>query len=527
MPAKHLLGNLLFSCLALCVLLVAPAAEAAWCTVCNSCGGLCETCGNAVGPDVIVGRLAQDQGLGAEIVNYGAGGGSPATIEAFSVGTTSCNVGNAWLDWLESPNVNHPVIGQNCFRLKNFSGVNRFEQIGQSWLKHGFYALSERACCSSCLATDGSHLGVGCSDPYNASRNGGQFAAGPKYAVNATTGVHYHPSGLPSYSGTVARRLQVKISDLENSDGTGSTKYFVEGQYVAADDAASGNKDNNCSYRILTVSGSGTSWTFGVLGGGPYTDAADQWTRRMKPAIYAWSEYDTGVATVSVVTPEDANVDPDLTVALVIVAAKATDLGGGQWNYEYAVQNVNSDRSIASFSVPITPYASVSNIGFHDVDYHSGDGIGNVTTDGTDWPGVFSPANASVSWAVTQTYGQNVNANALRWGTLYNFRFDANVPPNSVDASITMQQFKPGAQTVTASITVPTTTTSCLRGDINNDGLIDGLDIARFCDIVVTNDVDATPREKCAGDLEASPDFLIDADDVDNFANCLLAGGGC
>ena len=30
----------------------------------------------------------------------------------------------------------------------------------------------------------------------------------------------------------------------------------------------------------------------------------------------------------------------------------------------------------------------------------------------------------------------NANANALRWGTLYNFRFDSNRPPQTVSATI-------------------------------------------------------------------------------------------
>lgn len=496
-------------------------ALAGTCTTCNACG-LCNTCANPVGPDVIVGRLIQDQGFGPEMNNYA----SSAGIEVFSVGTTSCNIGDAQLLWDAFPATTHPVIGQNCFRLKTVDGSTRFEQLGQSWLKHGFYALSENACCASCAGTDGSRLGVGCSDPYQASRNGGQGSAGPKYAVNATTGVHYHPSSLASWSGSVARRLQVKIADLEESDGSGPTKYFVEGQYVSPDDAAAGNKNNNASYRMITVSSSVTPWTFSFLGGGPYADPADYWTRRGQPAIRAWQEYDPAVSITEVVTPENANPDPDLAVALVLVGARATSLGGSLWHFEYAVQNLNSDRSVASFAVPITPYASVTNIGFRDVDYHSGDGIGNLTTDGTDWPGSFVPANATVSWALTLTYGQNVNANALRWGTMYNFRFDADVPPNPSNADVGLMQFKPGAQALTASTIVPTTALACLKGDMNDDGQVDALDIARFCDLVVSGGAGATARERCAGDVAPTPNYLVDTDDIDNFALCVL-GGGC
>ena len=83
-----------------------------------------------IGPNVIVGDLNG-------VANYAAIGG----IDAFAVGTTSCNVGDADLDWVSGNNL-HPVIGQHAFRMKD----GRFEQIGQSWLKHGFLALSQTLC---------------------------------------------------------------------------------------------------------------------------------------------------------------------------------------------------------------------------------------------------------------------------------------------------------------------------------------------------------------------------------------------
>ena len=79
-------------------------------------------------PDVIVGDLH-------ELSRYGSTGG----ITGYSVGTVSCNLGSCWLNWI-SNNAEHPVIGQTMFRLKD----GRFEQIGQSWLKHGFTALHEQ-----------------------------------------------------------------------------------------------------------------------------------------------------------------------------------------------------------------------------------------------------------------------------------------------------------------------------------------------------------------------------------------------
>jgi hypothetical protein len=100
-----------------------------------------------------------------------------------------------------------------------------------------------------------------------------------------------------------------------------------------------------------------------------------------------------------------------------VLASRVTDLGGGTWHYEYALYNMNSDRSIASVSVPVNPAVIVSNIGFHDVAYLAGDGEGGVNRDGTDWPGV--NAAGAVSWATTP-FATNNNANALRFHTTYN-----------------------------------------------------------------------------------------------------------
>jgi hypothetical protein len=113
----------------------------------------------------------------------------------------------------------------------------------------------------------------------------------------------------------------------------------------------------------------------------------------------------------------------------------------GRWIYEYALQNLNSDQSAGGYTIPIHPGARASSIGFHDVAYHSGDPY-----DGTDWPGVRT--GGEIAWATTP-FGTNVNANAIRWGTLYNFRVTSNAPPER--GTVTIGLFKPS---VNASLDV-------------------------------------------------------------------------
>ena len=50
----------------------------------------------------------------------------------------------------------------------------RFEQVGQSNVKHAFTALQNNICGFGCQSSGtGTLLGAGCSDPYSASLNAG------------------------------------------------------------------------------------------------------------------------------------------------------------------------------------------------------------------------------------------------------------------------------------------------------------------------------------------------------------------
>jgi hypothetical protein len=370
------------------------------------------TCQGHTGPDVIVGDITGP-------ANYSAIGG----YEALSLGSYSCNMGTQPVGWHAGTN-QHPVIGGELYRYKVVNGAGRFEQVGLSWLKHGFYALSNNLCCNNCQPTDGSILGVGCSDPYTASRNGDPTGMGPRYQVNAHTGFFIYPPPAPSGGNT--GRLEVAVTDLEVSS-SGGTRYFGNCQYVTPDDATANNQNNNSSYREVTVTGSGSAWTFGFTGG----------THREIPAIKAWQACESGVTMTNIQLANEG---------LLIFGFKTTPLSGGQYHYEYAIYNMNSDLSVGSFSLPVPANVTLSNVGFHDVTRRGGDGGGGINYDGTDWP--HTNAGGNLSWS-TSTFAQNQNANAIRWGTTYNFHFDANASPTS--GTITIGTFKNAGSVQTTS----------------------------------------------------------------------------
>ncbi|PYK17555.1 MAG: hypothetical protein DME56_15015 [Verrucomicrobia bacterium] len=133
------------------------------------------------GPDVIVGDLPDVEQLG-----------SAGTRVGLAVATTSCNNGDQPVDWFQLPNTDHPVVPQNFYRMSSGAdNTERFEQIGQSWLKHTFFALEDDACgfgCNTSGCVTGSHLCPGCSDPYSAGLNGDQTQIGSRAWVNPFTG---------------------------------------------------------------------------------------------------------------------------------------------------------------------------------------------------------------------------------------------------------------------------------------------------------------------------------------------------
>jgi hypothetical protein len=423
---------------------------------------LCDVPGEE--PDVIVGNLHQ-------IDRFGPVG----DITAFAIGTVSCNIGTCWLDWFQAPSNQHPVIGQSVYRLKD----GRFEHLGQGWLKHGFFALSQGFCFNDCEGTTGTHLGVHCSDPYSAFLNGQQNNLGPKFEVNATTGVHPHPvTDINETGDAIFKRVQVHNDDLDPALNAGAL-YFVEGHYVTADDSAAGNQNNNASYRKVTVSGSGNIYSLNF----------DGVIQQQMPAIRAWQVFDTDVAEVDVQVPSDG---------LYIVGAKATDLGGGTWHYEYAVHNLNAHRSANSFSVPIPAGTTVTNIGFHDVDYHSGS-----PQDRDDWNATVG--GGSVTWSTLDwSAASDIIANALRWGTLYNFRFDADVEPSVNDVTIGL--FRPGTPSEVSALTVAPNV-------CNFSGTCDAGETT--CNCEADCGAPPSPEALCGDFTDNDCDLMVDCADVD------------
>lgn len=66
------------------------------------------------------------------------------------------------------------------------------------------------------------------------------------------------------------------------------------------------------------------------------------------------------------------------------------------------------------------------------------------------------------------------------------------------------------------------TAVTCMKGDMNGNGTVDGDDIAKFVEILLLGG--GTPVEICAGDVTAPLNNAIDPGDVPTFVECLLNG---
>lgn len=258
---------------------------------------------------------------------------------------------------------------------------------------------------------------MGCSDTYSVSNNGSRFYLGPReeidpHAVTWTacgsffdgTPVDCNRSYFGNEPNQVNHRLEVYDEDL---DVPGASFYY-EGAYFVAGDAALAN---NIGWRACTTTWSGSSWQFQDI----VQDPQFPLTPNPGPVVRIWGDQQNQIQ----VAADDGEV---------WLAVQVTDLGGGQWHYEYALYNRTSERGVYSFSVP-TGGATVTNPGFRDIDKDPA----------TDW--TVTVAQGLVTWA-TDDWISNPDAPALTFQTMFNFRFDADQPP--VPALARGRIFKPG-----------------------------------------------------------------------------------
>lgn len=362
-------------------------------------------------------QLTQDVGMSAMsgVAQVGRIGTFPNGTAGLAISTTSCGIGTGDIPWFAPMNPNHPVIVQNLYSLRG----GKFEQIGEAFLKHGFFATNSAGCGTCDNPGTGSLLGPGCADTYGTGNNSDRRWLGPRDEVNPLTGVwdcnnslfsNFQPDCVDRRNTTtvgldaVARRIEVPDQDL-----VGGANVVFEAYYITPGDI---NTYNQIGWRRATPVSSGSNWTFTGLT--PMT---------LGPAIMGWGDRQ------KIAEPR---TDGD-----AIVAVKVINLGNGTFSYDYAVYNHTVDRKIRSFKIPIETGLNLTNVQFRDID----------TNAANDWS--FNYSNKGFITFQTGAPG-SANANPLTYASVFNFRFTADIGP-VLASNAELGIFEPGAFTTVAT----------------------------------------------------------------------------
>jgi hypothetical protein len=179
-------------------------------------------------------------------------------------------------------------------------------------------------------------------------------------------------------------------------------------------------------YREIQPFKNGSTWQINLVNAG----AADH-DFFLGPALNRW--VDPGAP------PANAMNQELLTpLGRARVAMKVTDVGEGQWRYQYALMNfdyahvridpahasepnmkVLENHGFSSFSVPLPNGVVATSLHFDDADNSAGN----------DWIAT-NTAGSAVTWNAP------AGGNTLDWGKLYRFEFTASSPPAAATIGI-------------------------------------------------------------------------------------------
>ncbi|MBA8884029.1 hypothetical protein [Dokdonella fugitiva] len=341
------------------------------------------------------------------------------------------NVGETAVAWYAHFSGEHPPYGndQHPFLVWNLYRVDRdgrIRQIGVSAAKHAFFSINER-----CRCAGGNVFWPGCEDIYSASSNdngsgNGEQNLAPRAEIVPFTGQWARCGSawdrdcdgrMDPGSGAqdlYRYRMLVDESDLLPPLATGA-RYFFEYWYVVRDDA---DVYDTMGHREIRPRKTGAAWQVDLVDAG-----ADDHDFFLGPVVNRWVDPAHEDATRT-------NRELQTPLGRARVAAKATDLGGGRWRYEYAVMNVDyalvrfdpaharepdlkllESRGFTTFSVPVPDGVAVESARSADAD---GDGD-------DDWR--MRVAGGAVTWNAP------ASRNSLAWGTLHHFEFVARRAP--------------------------------------------------------------------------------------------------
>ncbi len=328
------------------------------------------------------------------------GAAHPNGNAGMSMLNTMCNPGSINIPWQAPMQPNHPMFG---FIATRETGGRMVQVSDWSYCKHAFTSTNFNGACGTCQNPGtGSLMGINCSDTYGAGNNGDRTYLGPPAEIDPWLGVwnpvgSYFDKGFPEVASpangdgarsnitptdAVMNRMTIKESDLL----TAGTFYY--GIQLIHRGEAVANRGDNLASRGFAPTWNGTQWSFANTAAQAYGSILSRWS---------------GATGNSATNGADDG--------RIFVASKVTTIVGG-FHYEYGVHNVDSNRGIASFRIPVGAGATVTAFGFRDIDT---DALNN-------WVG------ARVGNEIVFTAPGN---NPQNWNTVFNCWFDCTQAPST------------------------------------------------------------------------------------------------
>lgn len=376
-----------------------------------------------VGPDCVNASMN-------DIARHGMN--TAGSLIGFSSGSVTCNHGD--MPMAASPTASiRPLVGMNMYMYSDNGSFSRMQQLGQGWAKWVGVPINgtNAACGASCQGGGSGTMGVNCADVYSSGFNGATGMCA-RSKINPTLGTFTGSRGGGTDETNINTRVQVGVHELDGQSA-GSHIFFEtvdflpdDAQYVRAGQTVAVNAMNNATSVELNLPNS--TATPSMIGSAAIG----------VPAIARWAQLDPDVTITTVDHDDTPNPSPSFPGTFIrsrfYVASSATPMAGGLYRYEIAVFNLNSDRSCGSVTIPLPAAASMSGVSFSFPPSHSGEPFSNAT-----W--TWNRSGNALTIA-TDSFAINSNANAIRWGTMYNFGFTSNAAPAS--GSMTLGLFKPG-----------------------------------------------------------------------------------
>lgn len=467
-----------------------PAAALAWAP-------------DPIGPDCVNSSLN-------DMARHGTN--AAGTILGFSSGSVTCNRGDAQMVVSVTTTV-RPLVAMNMYRFTDNGSYSRLVQLGQGWAK--WVAVpgggTNASCGPACGGNGAGTMGPSCADVYSSGFNSPGSMC-PRSRINATLGTLTGARGGGTDEANINTRVQVLASDLNNQPA--GTRFFFEtvdalpddAQFVRASQTVAVNAMNNATSQELSIANASavpTMLATATVG---------------LPAIARWAQLDPDVTIATADHDDTPNPSPSFPGSFIrsrfYVAAAASPLPGGFWRYEIVVFNLNSDRSCGGLSIPLPAGASFGDAFLRHPPVHSGEAISN-----TPWSW---SRNGNLLTVSTDPYSRDPNANAIRWGTMYNFGFTTNATPATGPATLAL--FKPGSLASIQASGLPLPGALPCPADADGDAAVDANDLVLYLDRFEAGSPLADLSNNGSGG-PGSPDGGVDINDLIYYL--IRYEGGC